>query len=74
MRNEGRSFASNRSRPAPPPPKTWTVNRGELDRILSLELLAKGQVADLASGLSIAEGLSERLILEWLHELGHKIG
>ena len=74
MRDEGRSFTPARSRPAPPPPKTWAVNRGELDRILALELLAKGQVTDLAAGLKITEGLSERLLLEWLRELGHKIG
>lgn len=72
MRDEGRSFRSSSRQPAPPP-KTWTVNRGELNRILALELLAKGQVTDLAAGLKIAEGLSDNLIVQWLRELNHAI-
>ena len=73
MRDEGRSFRSSSRQPAPPPPKTWTVNRGELNRILALELLTKGQVTDLAAGLKIAEGLSDNLIVQWLRELNHAI-
>jgi hypothetical protein len=65
------NYGTQRRHSPPQRLKTYRVDNSTLRKLLMLELLHRGQVADLCAASKIVFPLSESVLLTWLKELGY---